>query len=167
MSDDEREPSAVLLLPDDGEGDMRSVALPHRRCSLTTSCASSQSPPSPWPAFAGWITDSDSSNYGRFSSAVLLLPDEQEGHEETCLHASLALLLDYLCASFQPPPGPSPGFSLGYQTKIHLVMAAIRLQSSCKWTKHDHSSPFFLGNVACLHVNKLTVAPKPLAQPSL
>ena len=39
-----------------------------------------------------------------------------------------------LCASFQPPPGPSPGFSLGYQTKIHLVMAAIRLQI-CKWTK--------------------------------
>ena len=25
--------------------------------------------------------------------------------------------------------------SLGYQTKIHLVMAAIRLQISCKWTK--------------------------------
>ena len=40
-----------------------------------------------------------------------------------------------LCASFQPPPGPSPGFSLGYQTEIHLVMAAIRLQISCKWTK--------------------------------
>ena len=40
-----------------------------------------------------------------------------------------------LCASVQPPPGPSPGFSLGYQTKIHLVMTAIRLQISCKWTK--------------------------------
>ena len=87
------------------------------------------------PAFTRWIPDNNSSNYGHFSSAVLLHPDEQEGHEETCLHASLALLLDYLCASFQPPPGPSPGFSLGYQTKIHLVMAAIRLQSSCKWTK--------------------------------
>ena len=40
-----------------------------------------------------------------------------------------------LCANFQPPPGPWPGFSLGYQTKIHLVIAAIRLQISCKWTK--------------------------------
>ena len=40
-----------------------------------------------------------------------------------------------LVSMLQPPPGPSPGFSLGYQTKIHLVMAAIRLQSSCKWTK--------------------------------
>ena len=75
------------------------------------------------------------SHYGRISSAVILQQDEQEGHEETCLPASLALLLGYLCASFQSPPGPSPGFSLGYQTNIHLVMAQIRLQISCKWTK--------------------------------
>ena len=39
------------------------------------------------------------------------------------------------CASFQPPRRPWPGFPLGYQTKIHLVIAAIRLQISCKWTK--------------------------------
>ena len=63
------------------------------------------------------------------------------GHEETCLPASLALLLGYLCASFQPPPGPSSGFSLGYQTKIHLVMATIRLQISCKWTKRRATWP--------------------------
>ena len=81
------------------------------------------------------IPDNNSSNYGRISSAVILQRDEQEGQEETCFPASLALLLGYLCASFQPPPGPSPGFSLGYQTKIHLVMAQIRLQISCKWTK--------------------------------
>ena len=87
------------------------------------------------PAFTRWITANNSSSYGRFSSAILLHPDDQECHEETCLNASLELLLDYLYASFQPPPGPSPGFSLGYQTKIHLVMAAIRLQSSCTWTK--------------------------------
>ena len=70
------------------------------------------------PAFTRWITANNSSNYGRFSSAVLLHPDEQECHEETCLHASLELLLDYLCASFQPPPVPSVGFSIGYQTEI-------------------------------------------------
>ena len=39
-----------------------------------------------------------------------------------------------LWASFQPPPSPWPGFPIGYQTKIHLVIAAIRLQF-CKWTK--------------------------------
>ena len=81
------------------------------------------------------IPDNNSSNYGRILSAVILQRNEQEGQEETCLPASLALLLGYSCASFQPPPGPSPGFSLGYQTKIHLVMAQIRLQISCKWTK--------------------------------
>ena len=36
-SDDEGEPSVVLLLPDEGEGDMRTVALPLRHCYLTTS----------------------------------------------------------------------------------------------------------------------------------
>ena len=50
-SDDEPKPSVVLLLPDEGKGDMRPVALTHRRCHLTTSWASSQSPPSPWPGF--------------------------------------------------------------------------------------------------------------------
>ena len=33
--------------------------------------------------------------------------------------------------------------------------------------RHDPLSPFSLGNVACLHASKLTVATKPLAQPSL
>ena len=68
------------------------------------------------PAFTKWIPGNNLSNYGRISSAVILQRDEREGQEETCLHASLALLLGYLCAGFQPPPGPSPGFSLGYQT---------------------------------------------------
>ena len=40
-----------------------------------------------------------------------------------------------LWASFQPPPSPWPGFPIGYQTKIHLIIATIRLQVSCKWTK--------------------------------
>ena len=59
----------------------------------------------------------------------------RRAHRETCLPASLALCLATLCASFQLPPGPSHGLSLGYQTSIHLVMTAIRLQISCKWTK--------------------------------
>ena len=62
------------------------------------------------PAFTERIPGNNSSNYGRISSAVILQRDEREGQEETCLPASLALLLGYLCASFQPPPGPSPGF---------------------------------------------------------
>ena len=69
---------------------MRSVALPHRRCSLTTSCASSQSPPSPWPGFYKMDNSQYSSSYSRFSSAVILHPDEQECREEIFLHAPAA-----------------------------------------------------------------------------
>ena len=36
-SDDERKPSVVLLLPDEGKGHIKPVALPHRRCHLTAS----------------------------------------------------------------------------------------------------------------------------------
>ena len=42
------------------------------------------------PAFTRWITANNSSSYGRFSSAVLLHPDEQECREETFLHAPAA-----------------------------------------------------------------------------
>ena len=36
-SDGERKPSVVLLLLDEGKGDIKTVALPHRPCHLTTS----------------------------------------------------------------------------------------------------------------------------------
>ena len=36
-SDGERKPSVVLLLPDEGKGHIKTVALPHRRCHLTAS----------------------------------------------------------------------------------------------------------------------------------
>ena len=54
------------------------------------------------------------------------------GDLSPCLLGAVAWLF---MRKFQPPPGPSPGFSLGYQTKIHLVMAQIRRQIFCKWTK--------------------------------
>ena len=40
-----------------------------------------------------------------------------------------------LISLFPPPPRPWPGFPLDYQTKIHLVIAAICLQIYCRWTK--------------------------------
>ena len=76
----------------------------------------------------------NSSDDERKSSAGLLLPDEGEGDKENCRPASLALLLDYIMSKFQPPPSPWPGLPTGYQTKICLIMAAIRLQVSCNWT---------------------------------
>ena len=75
---------------------MRAVALPHRRCYLTTYKQVPSRLQALGPAFTKRTLDNNSSNYCRISSAVLLQPDEQEGHEESCLPASLALLLGYL-----------------------------------------------------------------------
>ena len=46
-----------------------------------------------------------------------------------------------LISLFQPPPRPWPGFPLGSQTKIHLVIAAIRLQTYCKYFVREHRYP--------------------------
>ena len=52
------------------------------------------------------IPDNNSSDYGRISSAGLLQPDEQEGNEENCLPASLALLLGYIMSKFPAASKP-------------------------------------------------------------
>ena len=52
------------------------------------------------------LTDNNSSDYGRNSFAGLLQPDEQEGNEENCLPASLALLLGYIMSKFPAASKP-------------------------------------------------------------
>ena len=52
------------------------------------------------------IPDNNWSDYGRISSAGLLHPGEQEGNEETCLSASLALLLGYFISKFPAASKP-------------------------------------------------------------
>ena len=52
------------------------------------------------------LLDNNLSDYGRNSSAGLLQPDEQEGNEENCLPASLALLVDYIISKFPAASRP-------------------------------------------------------------
>ena len=52
------------------------------------------------------LPDENSSDHGRNSSAGLLQPDDQEGDEENCLPASLALLLDYIMSKFPAASKP-------------------------------------------------------------
>ena len=52
------------------------------------------------------LPDENSSDHGRNSSAGLLQPDEEEGDEENCRPASLALLLDYIMSKFPVAPKP-------------------------------------------------------------
>ena len=147
------------------------VALPHRRCYLTTSWASSQSPPSPWPGFSNRIPDNNSSDYGRISSAVLLQLDEQEGHEETCFPASLALLLGYVMRKFPAasrtlawlftrlPDENSSGHSRDSSTDLLQMDETVGDMVNC----HPSSLAMLLAYI----ISKFTVAPKPLAQPSI
>ena len=76
-----------------------------------------------------------------------------------------------LCASFQPPPGPSPGFSLGYQTKISFGngrgSSADLLQMDETEGGMVNCDPSSLAMLLAYIISKFTVVPKPLVQPAL
>ena len=108
---------------------------PPCHCYLTTLWASSQSLPSPWPGLP--------TGYQTIIRLIMAAIRLQVSCNRTNRRATRRIVslppwrccLATLWASFQPPPSPWPGFPIGYQTKIHLIIAAIRLQVSCKWTK--------------------------------
>ena len=81
------------------------------------------------------LTDNNSSDYGRNSSAGLLQPDEQEDNEENCLPASLALLLGYIMSKFPAASKPSAWLSNRLPDENSSDHTPIRPQVSCKWTK--------------------------------
>ena len=105
-SDDERKSSAVLLLPDEGEGDKENCR--PAPLALLLDYIMSKFPVASRPLARPSIRlpDNNSSDYGRNSSAGLLQPDEQEGNEENSLPASLALLLDYIISKFPAASRP-------------------------------------------------------------
>ena len=113
----------------------RIVTLPPWRCSWSTLWASSQPPPGPWPGLQ--------SGYQTIFRLIMAAIRLQVSCNRTNRRASRRILslppwrcyLATLWASFLPPPSPWPGFPIGYQTKIRLIIAAIRPQVSCKWTK--------------------------------
>ena len=98
--------SAGLLLPDEEEGDEEncrpaSLALLLDYIMIKFPAASKPlAPPS------NRLPDENSSDHGPNSSAGLLQPDEEEGDEENCRPASLALLLDYIMSKFPVAPKP-------------------------------------------------------------
>ena len=105
-SDHGRISSAGLLQPDEEEGDeenCRPVSL-----ALLLDYIMSKFPvaskPLGWPS--NRLPDENLSDHGRNSSAGLLQPDEEEGDEENCRPASLALLLDYIMSKFPVAPKP-------------------------------------------------------------
>ena len=73
------------------------------------------------------LPDENSSDHGRDSSAGLLQPDEEEGDEENCRPASLALLLDCIMSKF--PVAPKP-LALPSTRRFHVFGAVGFVQES-------------------------------------
>ena len=111
------------------------------------------------------------SNYGRISSAVLLQPDEQEGHEEACLPASLALLLGYFMRKF---PAASRTFAWLFTRLPDENSSGNGRDSSADLLQIDETEggmvnchPSSLAMLLAYIISKFTVVPKPSVQPAL
>ena len=117
------------------------------------------------------IPDNNSSDYGRILSAGLLQPDEQEGNEETCLPASLAMLLGYIMSKFPAASKPMAWLSnrlpdensSGHSSDSSSVL----LQMDEKEGDMVNCRPSSLALLLAYIMSKFPVAPKPLAQPSI
>ena len=106
MCDDERKSSAVLLLPDEGEGDKENCRPAPLALLLDYIMGKFPVASRPLARPSIRLPDNNSSDYGSNSSAGLLQLDEQEGNEENSLPASLALLVDYIISKFPAASRP-------------------------------------------------------------
>ena len=117
------------------------------------------------------LPDNNSSDYGRNSSAGLLQPDEQEGNEENCLPASLALLLDYIMSKFPAASKPLTRLSNRLPDENSSdhgrYSSAGLLQPDEEEGDEENCRPASLALLLDYIMSKFPVAPKPLAQPSI
>ena len=117
------------------------------------------------------IPDNNSSDYGRISSAYLLQPEEQEGNEETCLPASLVLMLGYIMSKFPAASKPLAWLanglpdenSSGHSRNSSAVLLQMDEKEGDMVYCRPSSLALLLGNI----MSKFPVSPKPLAQPSI
>ena len=113
----------------------------------------------------------NSSDYGRNSSAGLLQPDEQEGNEENCLPASLALFLDYIMSKFPAASKPLARLSNRLpdenSSDHSRNSSAGLLQMDEEEGDEKNCRPSSLALLLDYIMSKFPVAPKPLAQPSI
>ena len=105
-SDDERESSAGRLLPEEEEGDKETCRPATLALLLDYIMSKFPAASKPLARPSNRLPDKNSSDHGRDSSAGLLQLDEEEGDEENCRPASLALLLDCIMSKFPVAPKP-------------------------------------------------------------
>ena len=105
-SDYGRNSSAGLLQPDEQEGNKENCLPASLALLLDYIMSKFPAASKPLAQLSNRIPDENSSDHGRYSSAGLLQPDEEEGDDENCRPASLALLLDYIMCKFPVAPKP-------------------------------------------------------------
>ena len=105
-SDDECESSAGRLLPDEEEGNEENCRPASLALLLDYIMSKFPAASKPLAQPSTRLPDENSSDHGRDSSAGRLQPDEEEGDEENCRPASLALLLDCIMSRFPDAPKP-------------------------------------------------------------
>ena len=169
-SDDERKSSAVLLLPDEGEGNKENcrpaplaLLLDYIMCKFPVA-----SRPLARPSIR--LPDNISSDHGSNSSAGLLQPDEQEGNEENSLPVSLALLVDYIISKFPAASKPLAWLSSKLPDENSSDHGrnsfAVLLQLDEQDADEENYLPASLALLLDYIMSKFLVALKPLAQPS-
>ena len=116
------------------------------------------------------LPDGNSSVHGCNSSAGLLQLDEQDGDEENCLPASLALLLDYIMSKFpassKPLARPSNRLPDENSSDHGRNSSAGLLQLDEQDGDEENYLPASLALLLDYIMSKFPVALKPLAQPS-
>ena len=105
-NNNERESSAGLLLPDEEEGGKENCRPASLALLLDYIMSKFPAASKPLARLSNRLPDENSSDHSHNSSAGLLQPDEEEGDEENCRPASLALLLDYFMSKFLVAPKP-------------------------------------------------------------
>ena len=169
-SDDECKSSAVLLLPDEGEGDKENCC--PAPLALLLDYIMSKFPVASRPLARPSIRlpDNISSDHGRNSSAGLLQSDEQEGNEENFLPASLALLVDYIIGKFPAASKPLARLSNKLPDENSSDhgrnSSAVLLQLDEQDGDEENYLPASLALLLDYIMSKFLVALKPLAQPS-
>ena len=126
-SDDERKSSAGLLLPDEGEGDKENCRPASLALLLDYIMSKFPAASKPLGRPSNRLPYENSSDHGHNSSAGLLQPDEEEGDEENCRPASLALLLDCFMCKFPVTPKPLAQPST---RRFHVFGAVVFVQES-------------------------------------
>ena len=117
------------------------------------------------------LTDNNSSDYGCNSFAGLLQPDEQEGNEENCLPASLALLLGYIMSKFPAASKPLawlPNRLPDENSSDHSRNSSVGLlQMDEEEGDVENCRPSSLALLLDYIMSMFPVAPKPLSQASI